>query len=742
MTKQLEDSRAAAALAEARAGRYSDVEDVEFREFGREVASGDEATTGAAAGRATEAGAHATRPPEKPRRRIGLHHIAFFRAYLEGLDLLEQADRYLNVDAEGRRHRNVLRWLLDELVAAARKRSDFGAARLLRLRPERLRTAPETPVAAMAARRPTLEEFAEANDPDGFYTEKELLELFAREYPAGGSAQGEADVAAMRRQARNERLRQRQMAALSELERLLVEDPQAKHHVTGWFDTSIALKLADVGLHTMGQLLDAVNAAGYRWYRHVPGLGERTAQRIVTFLDASARALGKEVSPAALERPSAYPVARARPQRQPSAAMGPLEVYNPAPSLDGSLGENRAPASRNKTGAMNDREAIDFWLQKYSLKPATARKYRGEAERLLLWANFQKNKPLSSVTILDCHEYINVFLDNPEPRQMWVTESPRERSDPLWRPFRGKLGYKSRSDSLKALKSLFGALLDARYLDFNPFSQVRLATLAVEGATGAAARQAVTARVQVERSLTDEEWQFVRRYLQTLPVDSPATHRIRFVLRFAYGTGLRRAELAAARTGDVTRKFAGAELGTITVLNVVGKGDVPRQIPLSPRLLQFLGDYLAWRGHDRDPAKCPPETPLIPGLEDNRDKAARNAAEAVRSADVLDAEVDGELARRERPVTPPRLYEAVKRFFAHAAAAAALESPELAASFAKASTHWLRHTFGSHSIAKGMTLETARNLLGHASLATTSIYSTAELSRQYREVDAFLEDAF
>ncbi|MGF6440579.1 phage integrase family protein [Paraburkholderia youngii] len=734
MTKQLEENRTRAALAEARAGRYADVEDVEFREVAPATPSAPD--TGAAPESAPPAA------PEKPRRRIGLHHIAFFRAYLEGLDLLEQAERYLNTDAEARRYRNVLRWLVDELVSAARKRSDFGAARLLRVRPERIRSAPEASATPAPTRRPTLEEFAEANDPDGFYTEKELLELFAREFPATGSGQGEPDAAAIRRQARNERLRQRQMAALGELERLLVEDPKTEHHVTGWFDTSVALKLADVGLHTMGHLLDAVNAAGYRWYRLVPGLGERTAQRIVTFLDASARALGKAVSPAALERPSAYPVARARAQRQPSAAMGPFEVYVPAPSLDGSRGENRAPASRNKTGAMNDREAIDFWLQKYTLKPATARKYRGEAERLLLWANFQKNKPLSSLTILDCHEYINVFLDNPQPREMWVMETPRERSDPLWRPFRGKLGYKSRSDSLKALKSLCGALHDARYLDFNPFSQVRLATLAVEGATGAAARQTSTAHVQVERSLTDDEWQFVKRYLQTLPADSPATQRIRFVLRFAYGTGLRRSELAAARTGDVTRKFAGTELGTITVLNVVGKGDVLRQIPLSARLLEVLGDYLAWRGHHRDPAKCPADTPLIPGLEDNREKAARKAAEAASRVEVLGGEGSGKPAPRERPVTPPRLYEAVKRFFANAAAAASLESPELAANFTRASTHWLRHTFGSHSIAKGMTLETARNLLGHASLATTSIYATAELSRQYREVDAFLEDAF
>jgi hypothetical protein len=50
----------------------------------------------------------------------------------------------------------------------------------------------------------------------------------------------------------------------------------------------------------------------------------------------------------------------------------------------------------------------------------------------------------------------------------------------------------------------------------------------------------------------------------------------------------------------------GEEWGTSTVLNVLGKGDVLRQIPLSPGLLNLLGDYLERRGLSRDPAQCPP----------------------------------------------------------------------------------------------------------------------------------------
>lgn len=737
MTKLLDDQRASMADAEALAGlrqRRADVEDVEFRETTREPATASEKPV---------ANGSATAPKaEHARRRIGLHHIAFFRAYLEGLDLSEQANRYLEIGRDTRRAQKTLRWLITELVAAARKRRDFGAARLLKIRPSVIRSAtPATPAGVGAPHRPTLEEFAETHDPDGFYTERELLALFASEHPDGG--QTGDDAAALRRQARNERLRKRQMAALSELERLLVEDPEPKHHVTGWFDTSVALRLADVGLHTLGQLVEAINAVGYRWYRSVPKLGEQGASRIVAFLDSSAAALGMSIVPSALERPPAFPVPVPGLRREPSTAMGPLELYRPAPALDGTLGENRDQASRNKTGAANDREAIYFWLQKYSLKPTTADKYRNEAERLLLWANLEKNKALSSLTILDCHEYVNVFLNNPHPAHLWVMERPFKRDDPRWRPFRGPLGYTSRETAMTALKSLFASLTNARYLDFNPLAEVRIAALDVDGASGAGARQTRTHRVQIERSLSQDEWRFVQRYLRTLPDDKPATHRMRFIVRFAYGTGLRRAELAGARTGDVVQKFAGAELGTITVLNVLGKGDVLRQIPLSPGLLNVLGDYLAHRGLSRDPTRCPADTPLIPALEDNRDKARRKAAaEALAAAGIADG--DGAVVPpvKERPITPDKLYEAIKRFFGNAASAAAFEMPELGASFAAASTHWLRHTFGSHGVANGMALATARNMLGHKDLATTSIYSTAEIAQQYRELDAFLAEGF
>nr|WP_310144613.1 phage integrase family protein [Burkholderia ambifaria] len=145
-------------------------------------------------------------------------------------------------------------------------------------RPAALAATPAADAPAHAA--PSLEDFAAEHDPDGFYTEKELLDLFAARYAGANADAG----ATLRRQQHNARLRARQMAALDALARLVVEDPRPEHHVLGWFDTAVALRLADVGPTTIGKLVETINAVGYRWYRRVPRLGEIGARRITACL--------------------------------------------------------------------------------------------------------------------------------------------------------------------------------------------------------------------------------------------------------------------------------------------------------------------------------------------------------------------------------------------------------------------------------------------------------------------------
>ena len=56
---------------------------------------------------------------------------------------------------------------------------------------------------------------------------------------------------------------------------------------------------------------------------------------------------------------------------------------------------------------------------------------------------------------------------------------------------------------------------------------------------------------------------------------------------------------------------------------------------------------------------------------------------------------------------------------------------------AKASTRWMRHSHASHAIAGGMLIEIAQQNLGHASLATTTVYVTTESKRRMKAVEIF-----
>jgi hypothetical protein len=110
-------------------GEIGDVEDVEFREV-LSVSSRPAARPWNAA-----AGAKARlRRPQREQsegRHIRLQHLAFFRGYLEGLDLAELGEQYLEFGRDPREAAGTRQWLVTAFVAAARKRQDFATARLL-----------------------------------------------------------------------------------------------------------------------------------------------------------------------------------------------------------------------------------------------------------------------------------------------------------------------------------------------------------------------------------------------------------------------------------------------------------------------------------------------------------------------------------------------------------------------------------------------------------------------------------
>lgn len=638
--------------------------------------------------------------PARATLRLTPAHFALYRAYLEGLDEATLHAHYGVPGTDVRVTRRTLATLRDTLTIAARRARDIDAAHLLRLKPGSL---PRDAHAGAAAGRevPTLEAFRAEVDPDAFYSERELVALYVDTYPPATSP------ALDRKVARNRRLRERQDAALARLEASLVEAPQLEHALDGWFDARLVARLVAAGVTTFAELLALIRARRQRWYRAVPRLGAIGAQRIGDFIAQHPETLGY-LSPLALT-PRRQLVA-GHPALQPvpgaPADVVPLEALRVPAALDGSTGLNRAPLPAHQAELHTDLQAVHAWIAiRGARSDATRRAYRREAERLLLWAIVVKGKPLSSLNTMDCAEYLDGFLRDPQPAERWIGRGRVERFDPAWRPFVGPLSARSRDTARRILNAMGAWLVGQQYLRVNPFGGLPAAPAVALDTTG--------------RTLTRAQWQYVlQTVLRPVPAfttehttNEAAQARDAFLLLFAYATGLRRAELAAATTGALTRTALDGALDDAWSLRVMGKGRRARTVPMPRRLIDALRAQLRSRPVPLTLETAPPDTPLIAHL------------------------VTGEALH---PDVVGRLFKAI---FARAADQLAIAYPNAAADLRRASTHWLRHTFANHGLDAGADVRDMQELLGHASLGTTTRYTKADAARQFQSVEAFFNAA-
>ena len=649
------------------------------------------------------------------------------RALVQGVDVQRAWEQYLRTEGlsnDSRLVTKTLAWIRSEFAAAARREDRHGTARLVRLDASKL---------AQPTALPTLEVFAQ---DAGLEDSSQREQIAAFEARFGRAAQ---------RQARRGRLVQRQLAALRWLEGLVAQSPQAGDAIISWLNPTLAAHLERAGLFTLAQRLDHINGIGRLWYQSIDGLGVAKARLVIAWLGEHQQSIGMAVG---------AHVARARTQLlkselnavvAPASAIRPLEKLIVPAELDGSQGLYRRPQAQCLLKASNDHQAILAWLRsKHGLTPDqkaalragrrhrdlgvevgldwldalshTQRAYRKEAERFLLWAIVHKRKALSSMTNEDCAEYRD-FLADPSPRSTWCAPRARERWSPLWRPFEGPLSASAQRHGLSILKNLYGFLVDQNYLMGNPWASV-------------AVPRSGTPRVNAGRSLTRAQWGFVQQQLALLG-NTSAQRRLKFALHLLYATGLRLSEVVAATVDDLQwAQFpadADGEALEGWMLRVVGKGEKVREVPVPIEVVAMLAAYLESRGLDRDPEYIGNRGAYLLGQ-------SSDAAERAPAL-LADRKVDAWAG-----LAATTLYRQIKRFFADCADVQRGQGDAKGAGrFEQASTHWMRHSHASHAIAAGMPIEIAQQNLGHASLATTTIYVTTEAKRRMRAVQRFWE---
>lgn len=606
-------------------------------------------------------------------RRLGHPQMAFVRSWAEGLDLVAAWDRYLYVDGQGdgRRARGELQRLLDELRSLARALGRPDLAALLRRDPEAI---PD-----QGAKVPTLDEFA-AQQPADYYTEAELIELYQEQH-----SQADSRSAARRRQ----RLRERLVQAVQWLTKVGVREPAPADPVAAWLDERVAVRLAVVGIRTLEEMVFWIRTKGFHWHRGIPKIGPEGAARIVRWLREHEATLGSLPSPALVPLSQIDTAALTPP---PRIGIVPLERFRPPSERDGSRGTNRAPAERCKVAAANDYEAIQAWLRLRVQGTHTWRAYRKEAERFLLWSVMERRRALSSLDGDDCVAYRD-FIAAPGPE--WVGPRNAQRWSEAWRPFEGGLSVRSQATAMTIVRSLCEWLVRRHYLDSNPWDDVP-------------ARPDAPSMPQL-RALSQKQWQLIQVWIEDelASAPSPVLHRLKFILDFAYMTGMRLAELAAAKLGWLRHEQLDDGEWAWSIM-VLGKRNKWREVPLPDPAVEALRAFLVVRELDSDPLANDPDTPLISKLT------------------------------LEAPLSAARIYEILVTGFERCAAHVWGQDRLAAERIREATTHWLRHTYGSHSAARGVPQDVLQANLGHESLATTSIYVRAEKGRRHRS----MQDAF
>ncbi|WGT62484.1 phage integrase family protein [Variovorax paradoxus] len=452
------------------------------------------------------------------------------------------------------------------------------------------------------------------------------------------------------------------LAAMEELRGLSAPQPLVTDAIERWLPTRLAGPLFDYGLRTLADLTVRVPRRR-RWWSVIPRLGATGAGQIEAFFAA---------------HPSLTAQARALLPVRLQQDVVPLERLSVPGDVDGSRGAFRAPPTTCILAASNDYEAVQAWLSLHE-SAATQRAYRKEAERLILWAIVERRKALSSLTTEDALAY-RAFLRHPSPRGRWVGPAAA-RSLSEWRPFAGDLSARSIAYALSVAGALFRWLIQQRYVLANPFAGIR-----VRGASP-------TESSALTRVFSEGEWSIVQAVAEGLEWvhgwKPAAAQRLRFVLDFAYATGLRIGELVNATLGQIDTNVHGDHW-----LRLMGKGSKPGKVALPPLARAALDRYLMQRQLPITPARWNPKTPLVGSLD-------------------LDS-ADG--------ITATRLWSIMRRFFLQVAEVIGAESPALAEKLRRASPHWMRHTHATHALARGAELTTVRDNLRHASITTTSIY--------------------
>ena len=154
--------------------------------------------------------------------------------------------------------------------------------------------------------------------------------------------------------------------------------------------------------------------------------------------------------------------------------------------------------------------------------------------------------------------------------------------------------------------------------------------------------------------------------------------RDRAILTILYATGMRAAEIIGLKLCDVNFNLG--------VVRVLGKGNKERIIPAAAKALEVVGTYIQTARNEQVRGESKPTAPVF-------------------------------LSHTGRPLAREDIFRIVRKYVRRVGLRG------------NVSPHTLRHCFATQLLSRGADLRSVQEMLGHADIATTQIYTHVDSSR-------------
>ncbi len=358
----------------------------------------------------------------------------------------------------------------------------------------------------------------------------------------------------------------------------------------------------------------------------------------------------------------------------------------------------------------DDWAAVEVWFDHLRLRPlsaATIKSYRNEIAKLRWYCETIVAPTPSLWSVQDAVEFINWLQDE---AGNFVSSRSIPSSDKEWTPFKTKPSKTSLAVTTRVVRGLFGFFVETGYIARNPMVGLGRNNRSTKRKIKSIPPEFVDAVIKHMETSAGTD---ARKFLEMV--------RNRFVILLLERTGLRANEAVMADMDDIESIVDPKNNHVYWRLNVRHtKGGKESSVLLDSVVLEAFNIYREAFGYRPTSLGREPGVALILSLR-TQHLETRHGSIRYKAKTMREFRAWSPIRRRQT------LWDIVKKSFEGAATAMRSQGySEQADKLLEASTHWLRHTFGTRLVQEGHDLRLVAQMMRHADMGTTMLYTNQD----------------